>query len=295
MSFLVVAACACGSDSAPKPAAEPRPPEPAPVATVDAAPPTPPAETGLPDHRRFPDLAAALAATIPADARVVGIGELHSRVDRPSVRSSLAAFTEALPSFGDRVSDLILETWQVDPKCGQAAVKATKKLEVEVKRPEATKSELALLIEAARAAKAQVHGMRLTCDDYKKLAPEHGAADPVAMLTLTTAELTRIARSAVAYRDRQPDHRPWIVLYGGALHNDRQPAPGTEEWSYASAVDAVAKSKYVEIDLIAPELAEPDATSQRQPWFPLVATAKEVRVWQRGERSFVIILPRSPK
>jgi hypothetical protein len=44
-----------------------------------------------------------------------------------------------------------------------------------------------------------------------------------------------------------------------------------------------------------PELAEADAALQKQPWFPLVASAKQVLVWQRGERSFVVILPRSGK
>ncbi|HEU0029483.1 MAG TPA: hypothetical protein VFQ53_02535 [Kofleriaceae bacterium] len=283
----LVVAVGCGSKDV---AREPSP-------TKTALPPpttTPPIDApALPAHQRFDDLATAIRSTVPADARVIGFGELHARTDRPNVRSALARFTEALPAFGDHVSDLVLETWVVDPKCGQTAVKATKRLETEVKRPEATKNEVTLLAEAARAAKIQPHAMTLACADFKAIAPEKGDVDPIAMLTLTTKELTRIGKSAIAYRDKQPDHRPWITLYGGALHNDRFPPAGTAEWSYAPAIDQASANHYVEIDLIVPELAEAAKGSATEPWFPLVAAADKVLVYQRGERSFVMILPRA--
>lgn len=247
----------------------------------------------LPPHRGYATLAEALRAIIPADARVIGFGELHARSDRAAVRSALAAFTEALPSFGDKVSDLVVETWIVDPKCGQKAVTATKKIETEVKRPEATKSEITLLADAARAAKIQPHAMTLSCKDYEKLAPEKGPPDTIVMLGLVTRELSRVATSAIRYRDKQPGHRPWIAVYGGALHNDRFPAAGVAEWSYAESVDLASDGHFLEVDLIVPEFAEPDKLSQAQPWFPLVAAADRVLVWQRGERSFVVILPRT--
>ncbi len=259
-----------------------------------AKPPKPKPAPALPAHQTYPDLATALKAVIPADARVVGFGEFHARVDRPNVKSALAAFTDALPSFGDQVSDLIVETWVVDPKCGKAAVQTTKKIETDVKRPEATKSEITKLADAARAAKIQPHAMTLGCKDYEILAPK-GEPDPIAMLTLTTKELIRISTSAVTFRDREASKRPWITVYGGALHNDRFPDKAVVDWSYAAIVDKATKNKFVEIDLIVPEFAEPNESSQKQPWFPLLATANEIRVWKRGERSFVIVLPRTPK
>lgn len=264
--------------------------EPAPVREArpaDAAP------SALPPHTRHATLAAALTATIPASARVIGFGELHARVDRAAPRSALAAFTEALPALAERMSDLVIETWIVDPKCGKQAVTATKRIETEVARPEATKSEVAQLADAARAAGAQPHAMTLACKDYAALAPERGPVDPVAMLGLVTRELTRIANSALAHRAKERAPRPWIALYGGALHNDRFPVSSVAEWSYAAAVDRASGDRLVEIDLIVPELAEADPASQAQPWFPLVAAAREVLVWTRGERSFVVILPRS--
>ncbi len=285
---------ACGKPSVPargESTARVERPAPAPIdaaaTVVDALPVPPP---GM-----YADLAAALVAIIPAEARVVGFGELHNRVDRAAVRSALARFTDALPRFGDKLSDLIVETWIVDPNCGKTAVAATQKMETEVKRPEATKSEIALLADAAKAAKIQPHAMTLSCADYKLVAPETGAPDPLAMLTLTTRELARIATSAVTHRNKQASHRPWIVVYGGALHNDRFPSTGVAEWSYAPIADKVTQDHFVEIDLIVPELAEPDQTSQRQPWFPLVAAATKITVWKRGERSFVVLLPRTTR
>lgn len=243
----------------------------------------------------YADLGEALAAIIPADARVIGFGELHSRTDRAQVRSSLSAFTAALPAFGARISDLVVETWVVDPTCGKAAVQATVKLEAEVKRPEATKSEIGQLAAAAKQAGIQPHAMTLTCADYKTLT-SHNEVDPLAMLTLTTRELKRITVSAVVHRDKQPDHRPWIAVYGGALHNDRVPDKALAEWSYAAAADKVTRGHFVEIDLIVPELAAADDRSKKQAWFSLVETAgARIQVWKRpdDDRSFVVVLPRA--
>jgi hypothetical protein len=258
------------------------------VAVVDAAPPPIKAES-------YPDLATALKATIPGDARVVGFGELHMRTDRKQVKSSLAWFTQdGLPAIADQLSDLIVETWIVDPKCGQKAKTATAKVEMTVRRPQETKSDIALLADAARAAKIQPHAMKLTCADYDKIAPASGDVAPDVLLGLTTKELTRISGEAVTHRDKNAEKRPWIGLYGGALHNDRFPAKGVEDWSYAASVDGKTNNRFVEVDLIVPELAEGDNSWKGQPWFELVTKADDkVHVWKRGERSFVVVLPRS--
>lgn len=283
MRTLVVAFLAtgaCGKDATP-PAPSPAP-----------APPPHPAATP-PTAVHYPDLGAAITAIVPADARVVGFGELHSRTDRRQVRSSLAAFTAALPAFADKLSDLVVETWVVDRACGAAATDATTRVEMTMRRPPETKTEIGALAEAARAAKIQPHAMRVTCADYAALAPPGKDVDPEGLLTFTTKELRRVTTEALTHRDAEPQHRPWIAVYGGALHNDRFPAKGVEDWSYAAAIDAATHAHYVEIDLIVPELAEGDASATGQPWYPLIADRKDLVVWQRGERSYVIVMPRS--
>ena len=243
----------------------------------------------------YADLGAALVALIPADARVIGFGELHARTDRPNVRSALSHFTsDGLPAIADKLSDLAVETWIVDPTCGQQAQDATVKLTTAMRRPEATKSEIATLAEAARGRKIQPRAMTLGCGDYEKIAPTGKDVQPEEMLTLTTRELGRLATAAVSLRDGETGYRPWIAVYGGALHNDRFPEPSVAEWSYAAQVDAATKQHFVEIDLIVPEFAEGDPVSEKQPWFALTkARDGKVHVWKRGERSFVIVLPRT--
>lgn len=282
----MVAAAACGKDP------ERAPPPPAPP-SAPAAPAVAPAAAK--DPGTFPDLASALAATIPADARVIGFGELHARTDRAQVKSALARFTtDGLPAMSDKLSDLVVETWITDEKCGSAAVEATAKITITTRRPQETKSEIAQLAEAARAKGIQPHAMRVSCSDYDKIAPKGKDVDPVEMLTLTTRELGRVAAEAVEHRDGETQHRPWIAVYGGALHNDRFPEKSVAEWSYAAKIDAATKDHFVEIDLIVPELAEADPVSQKQPWYPLVAkAANNVQVWKRGERSYVMILSRT--
>src|SRR5439155_4054112 len=120
-------------------------------------------------------------------------------------KSALARFTaDGLPALADRLSDLAVGTWIVDPKCGAPAQEATARVAVTMRRPVETKSEIAELAETARKAQIQPHAMRLTCDDYARIAPAGKDVQPEVMLTLTTRELARIAREAVAHRDGEP-------------------------------------------------------------------------------------------
>lgn len=294
---VAVAACSRGSKSAPRAAATtdaaPAPTTKA-TTTTDAAPAPTIDDAALPPHREFPTLADAIAAIIPADARVVGFGELHIRTDRPAGTPALARFrTDILPALAPKLSDLVLETWIVDPTCGKKAEDATARVESAMKRPAATKSDLAATIEAARAAGVQVHAMKLGCADYDVVAPAGKDVDVEKLLDLVTRELGRIATSAIHHRDMQESHRPLIAVYGGALHNDRFPIKSVAQWSYAGAVDQATTDHFVEIDLYAPALAAQDQLSAQTDWFPLVAAARpdRVLVFDRGARSFVVILP----
>jgi hypothetical protein len=256
------------------------------VATLDAA---------APAHRTFPDLAAALAAVIGDDVRVVGFGELHQRTDRPGdARSTLARFTEALPAFAGRTSDLVLETWRLDPACTETAAEATVKVETTMQRPASTKTDIGALIDALRGAAVQPHIMRLACDDWARIAPPGADIDYEVMLSIITRELGRIAASAALHRDREGSPRRLVAIYGGALHNDLYPNPGVEEWSFAAAVDRATAGGYLEIDLYVPELVEHDVLARQEAWFPLVARARpdQVIVAERGPRSYVVLLSR---
>jgi hypothetical protein len=251
----------------------------------------------LPPHREHDTLAAAVASLITPKTRLLGLGELHARVDRPDAPSTLVRFTEELlPALPSRTSDLILETWTVDDRCGKGAAATTASLQAATRRPEATRSELGILFVRSRGRGLRSHPMRVTCDDYKAMAA--GGDDAIVhMLDLTTSELTRLAvtylrrAAATAPAASLIAEPPLIVVYGGALHNDRFPAAGLASWSYAPAVEADSERTYLEVDLITPELAEDDAALLAQPWAPLLGASSRVVTYERGERSYVVILP----
>jgi hypothetical protein len=256
----------------------------------------PDAAPALPAHHDAPDLATAVSALVTDDVRVVGFGEIHERSDHDTggAHSALSRFSDqVLPVIAARASDLVLETWIPDKTCGGQAEQATAAVEHATARPASTKSEIATLVDRARAAGIQPHAMHLGCDDWKKVAPPNQDIDYEAMLGIITRELGGIATQAAAARAQAPRHL--IVVYGGALHNDLYPDAGVEDWSYAKKVDDATGGHYLEIDLYVPEYVALDGMSQRAAWFPLLQTAgpDHVVVIERGARSYIVILPTS--
>ena len=105
--------------------------------------------------------------------------------------------------------------------------------------------------------------------------------------------LEEVTRAAVTHRDAEPNHRPWIAVYGGALHNDLYPRWPLDELSYAKPLAGELGGSVLEIDLVVPEVVADMALVRDEPWFPLLGLASPSRVvvWQRGPSSYVVILP----
>jgi len=253
---------------------------------VDAAPPD---DDPLPPHHEVADLATAVKQLVGDDVRVVAFGELHQRTDRAAgVPSALSRFSQqVVPLFAGRASDLVLETWIPDRACGAQATQASAAVESATARPVTTKSEIATLVDQLHAAKIAAHAMKISCDDWAKVAPPGKELDIEAMLTVITRELGRIAIEAAAAK------HGLVLVYGGALHNDLYPNAGVEDWSFAAKVDGATSGGYEEIDLYVPEYAALDGMSQHEPWYPLLAQAgpDHVVVIDRGPRSHIILLP----
>ncbi len=291
---VVLAALAACSKSEPKPKSRPPSVPDARVVVIDAEP------AGLAPHRNAKDLATAFRELVGDDVRAVGVGELHTRIDKASdVRSALARFTDVIvPLVAARASDLVVETWTADPddkKCGEQATKATQQVEQATQRPEATKSELAMLADATRAAKIAGHAMKLGCADWAKIAPPGKEISIEAMLTIITRELGRIAVEAIAARDAQKSTRRLVLTYGGALHNDLYPVEGVEDWSFGPKVDQASGGHYVELDLVVPEYAEIDQSVAYEPWYPLLPLTgpDHVVIVEKGPRSYAVLLERT--
>jgi hypothetical protein len=252
-------------------------------------------------HQRVGDLAAWLTAIIDTEPRprVIAFGELHARTDRPVARSALARFTALVPALAARTSDLVIETWIPDPRCGRDGAAASRRVDTALRRPATTQDELGALATAARQAGIQPHALRLSCADQRRIAPVGGELDAERLLAVMTRELARVTSSAVRHRARpaRPGAGParsLVAVYGGALHNDLEPYASVAAWSIGPELDALTAGRYLEIDLYVPEYAELDALARTEPWFPLLADAGDhAIVVERRPRSFLVILPRS--
>jgi hypothetical protein len=244
-----------------------------------------------------PSIAEALRATIDDTTEIIGFGELHERIGHTSPQSALAQFTKyVMPVLAAESAYLVVETWSPPTACGQAAQQVTRSIETAVQRPVATRSQVAELADAARAAGVTPVAMNFSCADYAALraaASKSSDDQIITMLDLTTRELAAQTNAAWTKRSTPTRHR--ILVYGGGLHNDRQPVAGLTQWSFAAALTPAALPHYVEIDWYPRGLAYLDPAVIKTGRLPPAADhPDEVWIIPQGERSFMILLPDAP-
>lgn len=252
-----------------------------------AAAPPPVAAPTLPTHHVVPDVKAALAVVLAGNPRVVGVGEIHSTTDGPAGPSTIARFTrDLLPVLAPRTTDLVIETWRLDEACLPKAEAVATVVQEETHRPEATKSELVLLVEAAVALGVRPHDLAIGCDEYTGLLDPGGALATDALLRLLTAKLQDYALRGLEAPDAS------IVLYGGAVHNDLYPrSEALAAYSYGVAAGAKGAG-YVELDLYDPALLRASPALVEEAWAPLLEKVgpDHVVLVERGPRSWVLLL-----
>lgn len=299
-------------------AAEVRPPE-----SSEQRDAGPAADAIWPAFRTFPDLASA-ARQILAESqpRILGVGEFHVRAGAQSVLSTMERFTADIDALTDGASDLIVETWVQDGKCGAKEAVVSRDVEHQLERPPAVQDHLLTMLNSARQRGLTPHVMTMTCADYEGLVSAkvdddddgdgdgdgsgsgQGQVDFEKMLLLTRDKLAGLARDVVRYRasadrGKEPGSAGapgMIVIYGGALHNDEYPFSGLADISYVKDVRALVGDGYVELDLYVPEYIEGNTLAQQETWYPPFvrhASAERVLVFQRGPRSYLVILRRA--
>jgi hypothetical protein len=241
-------------------------------------------------------LAAPLDAwnrVLEAAPLVLAVGETHAQKDVPGVASATKRFTDAfLPTLEGRASDLVLELWVANGACGKQEKKvASQGREVTATQAETNQNEFVSLGNAAVAHKIKPHVLVPPCDEYARIL-DAGAGDIDAMLSMI-ARLT--ARQISELLPRAQGAGKMIVAYGGAMHNDATPREGREAWSFGPAATVATGGKYVELDLIVPELVKDTDAWRAQPWYPHYdarAHAGETLLFTTGPRSFAIVFPR---
>jgi hypothetical protein len=245
---------------------------------------------------------AAFERVLATRPRVLAIGETHAQndVDGSVVLSSTKRFTDAfLPLLAGRATDLVVELWIANGKCGNAekAVASAQKPVTE-SQAKTNQSEFITLGDVAKKNGIRPRALVPACDEYARILAA-GGGDIDAMLSMI-ARLT--ARDLEGLLKDRADAAPDAILlaYGGAMHNDLVPRAGREGWSFGPAMERATGGRYVELDLIVPEAIKDSDAWRTLPWYAHFDAAAQRTVSQHRTllitvrpRSYVLVFPRS--
>jgi hypothetical protein len=207
---------------------------------------------------------AAFARVLEDRPAVLAIGATHAQRDFEGA-STTARFTDTLlPILRGRSKDLVVELWVGNAACKPSQKRAMKQVasaqaEVTASQRPKNQSEFVALYNAARKNDMRAHVLVPPCDDYEKIV--HSPDDLDAMLEI-------IARlSSAEVQKALPSESEPVLVYGGAMHNDLVPRPGHERWSFGPELDRATDHRYVELDLIVPEMISATDAWMAQPWY----------------------------
>lgn len=244
------------------PTAHDAPHEVAPVAPA-AATPQPCGEFGCMLYDSPRD---ALAAVLADDPLVLAVGEMHALAGTEHVASATRHFTEDfLPLLAGRATDLVLELWVADPDCKRAVAKVEKsQRQITTGQAPSNQNEYVTLGNESKRLGIQPHVLEPSCDDYDRIA-KAGDDDVIVMLE-TIAKLTAKDVAALVERNRTNAPGKLVATYGGAIHNDIDPAQGAHSFSFGPTLAERAPGRYIALDLVVPELIRDTRLWRTQPW-----------------------------
>jgi hypothetical protein len=282
-----------------------------PTAPTPVAPPrtTPPTESNSwppvvapPEGKPCGDLGclsfatprAAFEYTLHTMPRVVAVGEAHAQKAAPSVESATRRFArDLLPALAPRFKGIVIELLAPDRRCEQHEEQAVAERTKPVTAPQAetNQNEFVALGSEAKKLGIQPEPLIPTCDELKAvLAAQEG--DIAALLELI-ASIT--VRESFDFLDNKPPEQA-LAIYGGLLHNDTNPKPDHESWSFGPRVSEHTHGSYVEVDLIVPELIRNEEPWTSLPWFshydPL-RHGSDTWLYRTSSASFVLIFPKT--
>ena len=246
-----------------------------------------------PEPRFFASGAEIASRLLARRPRVLALGEYHQLASGPKVPSSVKRFAdEMLATVAPAASDLTVETWVTEGRCGETETNTVAKVEKTIQRPETTEDELVTLLRRAKVDGIQPHILKLSCAEYADIQPKNGEIDYAKLLDVVTKQLQRTIEATLR---RAPANRT-VVVYGGALHNDVHPKRELARYSYASAIMKQVGGRYLEVDLYVPEYIAGDRELSREPWFVAWSRAQAAHPGQpalieRGPSSYIVIFP----
>lgn len=254
------------------------PPQPAsaqPAAPPTGAPPlTDEAKDSPPGAKRcgtlrcleFGDAKAAFEHVLASNPRVLAVGEAHAQKGSEGIQSGAARFKEQLlPSLRGKASDLLLELWFPNPKCRKETVSQVEKQQAVVTKKQAStnKNEYVELGNAAKALGITPRSLHPSCDELEAITK--AGANDIGLMLETVAKNTQHDVEVLLERQATAKQEKLILAYGGALHNDPYPKPGSETWSFGATLKQ--KTRYVALDVIVPEYIKDSPAWQAMPWY----------------------------
>lgn len=224
--------------------------------------------------------------------QIIGIGEVHQKNATKKIPSALHRFNRDIVALlAKEYQHVIFETWMTYGTCGKVEKRVVKKVEKTIDRPQQTESELVKTIKHVKKLKMKPHILKLHCKDYQQIYQKK-EIDYDALLKTITTHLQSKAEELL----KSDSNTSALVLYGGALHNDLYPDKDLSMFSYAKALSKKVGGRFLEVDFYVPEYIEKDKSLSKYPWSVFIerATTKEVVLIERGPKSYILILKRTP-
>jgi hypothetical protein len=246
--------------------------------------------------RAFDSPRAAFEFALRGAPLVVAVGEAHAQKGAPKVVPTIQRFEiELLPALAGRAKNLVLELVVPDKKCRQGEDKAVRERTKSVTEPQAesNQNEFVALGFAAKKLGIRPEALVPTCEELGTVV-QAGEGDIAAMLSLIAEVALRETLAFLLHGDPTQS----VVLYGGLLHNDLEPRPGRESWSFGPRLREQTGGRYVEIDLIVPEYigsAPPWTSLSFYSHYDASKHGDRTILFEPSPNSFVLVFPRAPE
>ena len=243
--------------------------------------------------KAFASAADAFDFVLAETPRVLAVGEAHAQSDGPKAASATRRFMDGLlPHLAPRASDLVIELWLANGKCGQVEQKV-KQQQGAVTAPQAAtnQNDFVELGHRAKALGIMPHALVPSCEQYQKIAGA-GAADIEEMLAMIKGVTQHDVEQLLGAR---PPER-LLVAYGGAMHNDLMPRAGREDFSFGPALSAATGGHYVELDLVIPEQIKDSEAWRGLPWYAHYSREKAgpgAYLYSWAPHAYALLFPKS--
>jgi hypothetical protein len=248
---------------------------------------------------QFDSVQDAMRYVLSEDVRVVAIGEAHAPAGATASSAAKRFTEEILPLLAGRASDLLVELMKPPEACVQATAEVREKQAPATSQQAPTnQNEYVAMGERARALGIVPDMLRPSCADMDRVRDAGDEAIEASLAMI--ARLSTVQAEKLLDRDARSDgdRDKAVVLYGGMLHNDLEPAADQRAWSYAPALDAKTGGKLVAVDLVVPEFIGDDATWTALPWVARYQRARtqlggKTTVFRTAEKNYVVVFAAS--